>query len=43
MLKKLQLSKKDHKFLLNYCKKRGIDFISTPYDVESEISIFAKS
>tara|TARA_B100000242_G_C43027440_1_gene478464 strand:- start:211 stop:1215 length:1005 start_codon:yes stop_codon:yes gene_type:complete len=35
MLKKLQLSKKDHKFLFNYCKKRGIDFISTPYDVES--------
>ena len=35
MLKKLELSKKDHKYLLNYCKKRGIDFISTPYDVES--------
>tara|TARA_B100000963_G_C22611967_1_gene665317 strand:- start:827 stop:1831 length:1005 start_codon:yes stop_codon:yes gene_type:complete len=35
MLKKLELSRKDHKHLLNYCKKKGIDFISTPYDVES--------
>ena len=35
MLKKLELSKKDHKHLLNYCRKKGIDFISTPYDVES--------
>tara|TARA_Y100000591_G_C21841765_1_gene706066 strand:- start:100 stop:1104 length:1005 start_codon:yes stop_codon:yes gene_type:complete len=35
MLKKLELSKKDHRYLLSYCKKKGIDFISTPYDVES--------
>ncbi len=35
MLKKLELSKNDHKYLLTYCKKKGIDFISTPYDVES--------
>ncbi len=35
MLKKLELSKKDHTHLLNYCRKKGIDFISTPYDVES--------
>ena len=34
MLKKLELSKADHRYLLSYCKKR-IDFISTPYDVES--------
>ena len=35
MLKKLELNEKDHKYLLTYCKKKGIDFISTPYDVES--------
>lgn len=35
MLKKLELSREDHLHLLTYCKKKGIDFISTPYDVES--------
>lgn len=35
MLKKLELSEKDHKYLINYCKKKKIDFISTPYDIES--------
>lgn len=35
MLKKLELSKADHKNLIKYCKKKGIDFISTPYDIES--------
>ncbi len=35
MLKKLELSRADHKYLINYCKKKGIEFISTPYDVES--------
>ena len=35
MLKRLELSKKDHEYLLTYCNKKGIDFISTPYDVES--------
>ena len=35
MLKKLQLSHKDHKILIDYCKKKKIEFISTPYDIES--------
>ncbi|MDA9733471.1 N-acetylneuraminate synthase family protein, partial [Candidatus Pelagibacter sp.] len=35
MLKKLQLKKKDFKILKNYCKKKKIEFISTPYDLES--------
>ncbi|MDC6477653.1 N-acetylneuraminate synthase family protein [Candidatus Pelagibacter sp.] len=35
MLKKLELSKKDHLILKNYCEKKKIEFISTPYDIES--------
>jgi N,N'-diacetyllegionaminate synthase len=35
MLKKLELSKKNHKELINYCKKLKIEFLSTPYDVDS--------
>ena len=35
MLKKLELSKKDHIILKKYCDKKKIEFISTPYDVES--------
>ena len=35
MLKRLELSQKDHKILKNYSEKRGVEFISTPYDVES--------
>ena len=35
MLKKLQLSFSDHKILIRYCKKKKIDFLSTPYDVNS--------
>jgi N,N'-diacetyllegionaminate synthase len=35
MLKKLELSKKDHFILKKYCEKKKIEFISTPYDVES--------
>ena len=35
MIKKLELSYKDHKTLFNYCKKKKILFLSTPYDVES--------
>lgn len=35
MLKKLELSNNDHKQLIDYCKKLNIEFISTPYDVES--------
>ncbi|TDF93491.1 N-acetylneuraminate synthase [Paenibacillus piri] len=35
MLKKLELSEQDHIELLNYCKQRGINFLSTPFDLES--------
>ena len=35
MIKKLELSLKNHKTLFNYCKKINIEFISTPYDVKS--------
>lgn len=35
MLKKLELSKKDHLILIKYCKKINIRFISTPYDLDS--------
>lgn len=35
MLKKYELSKFDHENLLNYSNKLKIDFISTPFDIES--------
>ena len=35
MIKKLELNKSDFLKIFNYCNKIGIDFISTPYDVES--------
>ena len=35
MLKKLELSEKNHLKLKEYCKKIKIDFISTPYDLQS--------
>jgi len=35
MLKSLELSKKNHKELFNYCKKKNIIFLSTPYDEDS--------
>tara|TARA_B100000780_G_C21114421_1_gene450713 strand:- start:660 stop:1694 length:1035 start_codon:yes stop_codon:yes gene_type:complete len=35
MIKKLELSYKDHKTLFKYCKKIKIIFMSTPYDVKS--------
>jgi len=35
MLKKLELSCLDHTKLLAYCKKRKIEFLSTPFDCES--------
>ena len=35
MLKKLELSKQDHFILKKYCEKKNIEFISTPYDIES--------
>ena len=35
MLKKYELDETTHKELLEYCKKKGIMFLSTPFDVES--------
>lgn len=35
MIKKLELSKADHVILKKYCASAGIEFISTPYDIES--------
>lgn len=35
MLKKLELSYEDHVELYNYCEKKGIMFISTPFDIDS--------
>ncbi len=35
MLKKLELSKDGHVDLFDFCKKNSIDFLSTPYDIDS--------
>lgn len=35
MLKQLELSKKEHRLIFDYCGEKGIEFISTPYDIES--------
>ena len=35
MIQKLELSRENHVVLKDYCDKLGIDFLSTPYDVES--------
>lgn len=35
MLKKLELSRRDHEILLDDCRKLGIEFMSTPFSVES--------
>ena len=35
MIKKLELKKKDFLKLKIYCKKKKIEFMSTPYDLES--------
>ena len=35
MLKKLELSFNSQAVLFRYCKKVGVEFISTPYDIES--------
>jgi len=35
MLEKLELSRKSTLEIFNYCKKKKIEFISTPYDVQS--------
>ena len=35
MLKKLELKYEDHLELINYCKQRSIQFLSTPFDIDS--------
>ena len=35
MLKKYELSLTEHKKLINYCKKKGIIFLSSAFDIES--------
>lgn len=35
MVKKLELSESDHEILCDYCKLRKIQFLSTPFDLES--------
>jgi len=35
MLRKLELSDGDHQTLIAHCKRRGIRFLSSPFDVES--------
>ena len=35
MIKKLEFSRENHQKAFEHCKKSGIDFISTPYDIES--------
>jgi N-acetylneuraminate synthase len=35
MIKKLELDEKAHHELLQYCRVRGIQFLSTPFDVDS--------
>ena len=37
MVKKLQLSLEDHEALVKYCKQSGIEFLSSPFDIESLI------
>ena len=35
MLKKFELSEKDHFVLIKYCKKKNIRFLSSPFSIES--------
>ena len=35
LLKKLELSEKNFKTIIKYCKKKKIKFLSTPFDLES--------
>ncbi len=35
MLKKLELSEESHETLINYAKAKGIEFLSTPFDLQS--------
>lgn len=42
MLKKLELSEEDHDSLLDYCNKKSIQFLSTPFDEESIVLLKSK-
>lgn len=35
MVKKLELDETSHRILIDHCAKRGIEFLSTPFDMES--------
>lgn len=35
MLKKLELSEADHYELIEYCRQKGVKFLSTPFDLDS--------
>ena len=35
LLKRLELSEKQHEVIVNFCKKKKIKFLSTPFDIES--------
>ena len=35
MIKKLELSVEDHAILIDYCREIGIEFLSSPFDLES--------
>lgn len=35
MLKKLELSVRDHEILIDYCRERGVKFLSTAFDLQS--------
>jgi N,N'-diacetyllegionaminate synthase len=37
MIKSLEFKREDHLPVIDYCKTLGIDFISTPYDVDSAV------
>ena len=40
MLKKLELSINDHEILIRKCLDRGIEFLSTPFDIESALMLY---
>ena len=35
MIKKLELSKEDHLLLIDYCRAKQLQFLSTPFDLNS--------
>jgi N,N'-diacetyllegionaminate synthase len=41
LLKKLELSENDHKKIIRYCSKRKINFMSSPFDLESLDLLFS--